>query len=147
MAKVLKDLVLAMIDATLILILLCLFFAWRVSSTLDGLVATFAQNLEVVAPLREDVQGMTAELAALRGDLQTVKSQTGVVSSATMTRIQTRVDQIDAKLTDARNRVANLQGAPERLMDQALQQASDKFTQSVIDIRNCTPPYNGIAES
>lgn len=140
MAKTLKDLVLALLNATLILVALCLFLAWKVSSTVDGMVGTFAQNLEIVGPLREDVQSMTSELGALRSDLAQIGSQTGEARSAAMARLQTRVDQMDTRLADARANLASLRNAPEQLIDQALEKTAQNFTQSVIDIRNCTPP-------
>ncbi|MFT7596253.1 MAG: hypothetical protein ACI8R4_003588, partial [Paracoccaceae bacterium] len=91
MMTTLKKLGLALINATLILIVLCLFLAWKVTSRVDDLASNFAQNLNTVAPLREDIQGATSEMAALRSDLATLKAQSGDVSSATLQRIQDRM--------------------------------------------------------
>lgn len=140
MAKTLKDLALALINATLILIALCLFLAWKTSTTIDGMIATFARNLEVVAPLRGDVQAMTGELAALRADIAALRSQSGEVSSAALSRLQSRAGAIETRVEDVQARITALQGAPQQLMDQAMQSALASFTQSVVDIRNCTPP-------
>ena len=38
MAKTLKDLALALLNATLLLIALCLFLAWQVASKVDGMI-------------------------------------------------------------------------------------------------------------
>lgn len=136
----LKKLGLALINATLILIVLCLFLAWKVTSRVDDLASNFAQNLNTVAPLREDIQGATSEMAALRSDLATLKAQSGDVSSATLQRFQDRMAQTQAKLDTSQRAVGKLTEAPSRLIDHAIETAADEFAQRFTDIRGCVPP-------
>ena len=140
MLTTLKNLGLAMINATLILIVLCLFLAWKITSRVDNLASNFAQNLNIVAPLREDLQGATKELAALRSDLAALKAQSGDVSSATLQRLQDRMSQTQEKLETAQKSVRDLAQAPAQLIDHAIETAADEFAQRAKDIRGCVPP-------
>ena len=63
MGKVLKDLALALVNATLILVAVCLFLAWQLSRTVEGLLANAAGQLQVVEPLRARMAETRAELA------------------------------------------------------------------------------------
>ena len=140
MLTTLKNLGLAMINATLILIVLCLFLTWKITNRVDNLASNFAQNLNIVAPLREDLQGATKELAALRSDLAALKTQSGDVSSATLQRLQDRMSQTQGKLETAQQSVRDLTQAPAQLIDHAIETAADEFAQRAKDIRGCVPP-------
>lgn len=139
MGKTLKDLLLAMINATLILVALCLVLALMLVSRANSVTETFAENLQIVGPLQENVKTTGAEIAALRADLAELKNQSGNVSSAAMTRIQSRVDAIDIRLSNMQTSMQDLRGAPERLLDQAIQKAGDQAVASVTRIRGCVP--------
>lgn len=144
MATTLKNLALALLNATLILVALCLFLAWKISQTVDGVAQNFASSLQIVTPLREDVGAMTSELAALRADLATIRDQTGEARSQAMGAVQDRMSAIDARLSDASARLAALQDAPRELLDQSVERtmaaAADEFSRAVNDIRGCTAP-------
>ena len=144
MIKTLKHRALALLNATLLLIALGLFLAWLVSSRVDGMLATFASNLELVGPLREDVQAMTAEVAALRADLASLSSQGGEAGSATMRAVQDRIAALDARLTQADARIETLRQAPGELVDRAIERtmttAASEFARAVNDIRGCGKP-------
>lgn len=140
MTNTLKNLALALLNATLILVALCLFLAWKVADKADQITDNFARNLITVAPLREDVQSLTEELAALRSDLAQVSSQSSDLSSASLQRIQTRVAQIDARMSTARQSITKLVEAPTLLIDYAIDASADRLTQGINDIRSCSPP-------
>lgn len=139
MLKVLKDLALALLNATLILVALCLFLAWKTASTLDGLTETFAQNLQIVAPLRSDVQNMKEELSGLRQDLASLASQGGETGQIVLQRVQERVAAMDARVTEVQTRIQTLVDTPEILLDRAIETSADAFARSVSEIRGCQP--------
>lgn len=139
MGKTLKDLFLAVLNATLILVALCLFLLLMVLNRANSLTETFAEHLQIVTPLQESVQTTGAEIAALRSDLADLKNQSGEASSATMTRIQDRVETMETRLADMQGTMAELRGVPERLLDQAITKAGDQAVISVTRIRGCVP--------
>lgn len=139
MAKTLKDLGLALINATLILLALCLFLALTVVNRIDGLTETFSQNLITVQPLREEVQATREELAALRADLAEVISQGGDFSSAAALRMQAKLDGMEAKMDETRARMSDLADAPARLVDHAIEKTGQELGDTVIRLRGCVP--------
>ena len=57
LGRTLWNLFLALLNATLILVVVSLALAWGVSNNLRSITADFAQNLIDVAPLRDEVAG------------------------------------------------------------------------------------------
>lgn len=139
MLKALKDLLVAMINATLILIVLALFLAWKVTSTADQIASNFATSLISVEPLREDIQGLTAELGAIRTDLQQLGEKPGELSSASLQRIENRLNQMQARADSAREAISNLSQAPTRMVDYAIDSSIDRLEQGIMEIRGCVP--------
>ncbi|KUJ80777.1 hypothetical protein AVO45_07030 [Ruegeria marisrubri] len=143
MARTLKDLLLALLNATLLLMALCLFLAWKVASTVDGLAATFAQNLELVAPLRDEAAGLRSELQAMRSDLGDALQEKGEqLSEASQQRIQailTRLEAAEQRLETAQAGISDLSEAPEKLIEHAIETSTDAIADSVMEIRGCTP--------
>ena len=139
MLKILKDIGLAMINATLILIVVALLLAWKVTGTADQIVSDFARNLVTIEPLRQDVQDATAELAALRGDLASLRDQSGDVQSASLQRIETRLTLMETRMQDARASLATLSQTPARLVDRAIDTAATRVSQEIRDFRGCVP--------
>jgi uncharacterized protein YoxC len=139
MLKLLKDLGLALLNATLILLALCLFLAWQVARTADNVVANFASNLITVEPLRADLQATTSELAALRQDVAQLLTQSDEIQSATLQRIATRLEKMDSRVAGASKSVSNLSEAPYRLIDHAIETAVDGLGQKAKYIRGCVP--------
>lgn len=139
MLKILKDIGMAMINATLILIVVALLLAWKVTGTADRIVSDFARNLVTIEPLRQDVQGATDELAALRGDLASLRDQSGDLQSASLQRIETRLTQMETRLEEARTSLTNLSQAPANLVDRAIDTAATRVSQEIRDFRGCVP--------
>lgn len=139
MAKTLKDLILALLNATLILVVLCLVLGLMVVNRANSVTATFAENLNVVAPLQESVQATGAEVAALRTDLATLRDESQDLSSATMMRIQDRVTALETKLDGMQESLSSLRDAPKTLIDHAIATAGDQAVQSIGQIKGCVP--------
>lgn len=139
MLKVLKDLGVALLNATLILLALCLFLAWKVVNTADYVASNFASNLVTVEPLRADLQAMTGELVSIRQDVAQLSAQSSEVQSAALQRIATRLEKVDTRVTDASKSISNLSEVPYRLVDRAIETASDNLAQQAKSIRGCVP--------
>lgn len=137
MAKTLKDLALALLNATLILIALCLFLAWKASDTINGMMTDFASSIEVVKPMREEVQGMTTQLTGLRDDLQALKD--GTADIAAMDRLETQLTAINERADKIGARLDALEGKPQELLDHAIEKGAQQAAATFNDIRGCTP--------
>ena len=136
MAKTLKDLALALLNATLILVALCLFLAWQVVSTARDVTDRLGEELAGMAPLRGAVLEVRDEVAGLRQDLAALRDGD---SPALPEEIQARLDGLEGRLDGAAERLEALSGAPERLIDHTIETAADAAASRVMDIRGCVP--------
>lgn len=142
MARTFKDLLLALLNATLLLVALCLFLGWKLASTVQEVTSDVTQTVQAVSPLREEAQGIRGELSALRSELTTLRTGDGVLDEATKQRVdQTlqRLNQIEDRLQTAQARFADMANSPENLIDRAIDTSADVVADRVIAIRGCVP--------
>ncbi len=151
--RALRNIALAMLNATLILVALCLFLALRLSDRVDTIMSNATQNLISVAPLREDMQDMTGELAALRGDIATLLGSTGEMTSSAgqlvterIGRFDARLNSVDAKVSALRERIASTEIDPGTLLDRAIATASAELAASFAALAGCELMQAGLQE-
>ncbi len=142
MAKTLKDLLLALLNATLILIALCLFLGWKLASTVEDVTSGLSEKLQVVAPLRDEAQGIREQLSGLRSDLARIQED-GLVSntvvSLRMSNTLDKLETIETKLQTVQTRFAELAESPDQLIEHAIETSADVAADRIIAIRGCGP--------
>lgn len=138
--RLIKNLLLALLNATLMLALLCLIFAYLTMRKVDGVVATFAENLIEVQPLRDELAAMNENLSGLRSDLATMRDASGEVSDAALLAIQARVGRIEAEVAATRTQIHAILDAPEVLIDQAIISSGEVLKDIVLSAVNCQRP-------
>lgn len=145
--RALRDLAIAMINATLILVLLCLVLGWILLDRVDHIAADFARNIVSVEPLREDVQSMTTEIAGLRADLAEVRENSGEVTSEAAQAITARLESfegrlatVDGRMDAFRARAQSIELDPEALAAQAFKTAADQIVLSLGQLAGCEMP-------
>ncbi|WP_171207239.1 MULTISPECIES: hypothetical protein [unclassified Ruegeria] len=142
MAKTIKDLLLALLNATLILVALCLFLGWKLAQSVENIRTGFAENLQQVAPLRDQAQAIRGELAGLRSDLADLRVQGGNLDQTTRTNLNDalkRLNDVEEKLSATQARLNGLVDNPEDLINHAITTASEAVTDQLHDLRGCTP--------
>ncbi|CAD0185320.1 hypothetical protein RUESEDTHA_02206 [Ruegeria sp. THAF57] len=142
MARTLKDLLLALLNATLILVALCLFLGWKLASTVEGITTAFAENIQIVAPLKQELQGVRGELAALRSDLSSIQIGESVANSAAAQKISTalaKLDNLEKELQAKQARISELTESPDELINTAIEASADAIADRIIEIRGCVP--------
>ncbi|WP_170375761.1 MULTISPECIES: hypothetical protein [Ruegeria] len=142
MAKTLKDLLLALLNATLILVALCLFLGWKLASTVEGVTTVFSEKVQVIAPLKDEILGVRGELAALRNDLAEVQSSGSVTDIAEKLRISTalvKLDNLEQRMQGAQASIAELTDSPDKLINSAIEKSADVVADRIIAIRGCVP--------
>ncbi|MCB1310912.1 MAG: hypothetical protein KDK29_03045 [Sedimentitalea sp.] len=139
MAKTLKNLALALINATLMLIALCLFLAWQLAIKADDITENIAGSLTVITPVKDRLEATQAELAGLRADLAAVKAETGDEAGEAMGELKTRIDALYAKLGEVEAAIAGIKTSPEAMIDQAVTSTAVQVRQGIADFRGCTP--------
>ncbi|PSL20614.1 hypothetical protein [Shimia abyssi] len=138
MKKTLKDLCLALINATLILIALCLFLLWQLSGTAKGIVADFAENLNVMQPLTDEVRGLRTDLAQLKADAAAFAQNPDRFPESTAQAIDIRLAALGTKLDGIQVAMSDLAQTPDRLMTTAIDRSTARLAQTAYDLRGCT---------
>jgi len=139
LGKTIWNLGLALFNATLILIALCLWFGWQIMKEANALTTSVANSIVSAEPLRDDMTELTDELARLRQDVQSMRFQTEAAQSATLAAIGARVDQANERMTTLSDRINTIVREPEQLIDHAIDRSADAVTQSIADMRGCVP--------
>ncbi|WP_170572253.1 hypothetical protein [Ruegeria atlantica] len=142
MVNTLKDLFLALLNATLILVALCLFLGWKLASTVEGITTSFAEKVQIVSPLKEEIRSVRGELTALRSDLSSIQTNGGVTDSATAGRVfaaLAKLDQLEQKMQAAQSRISEITESPDALINSAIEKTADEIADRIIAIRGCEP--------
>ncbi len=135
--KTIKDLLVAMINATLILVAICLFFLWRLSDTAERVVARFAQNLQIVQPLATKVDGLRNEVANLRSDLAGISLDNSALTTQAAEVLQTRANALQLELEGINSSLVRLADTPENLMQSALDDVATRVSGRIGSVANC----------
>ena len=126
------NLVLALLNATLILAALCLWLAWGALSAAERVSGQIEEAAQTVLPLRTEIVSLTEEIAATRAELAELRSD-GAADRAGLERRIAGVETELARLTDA---VTELAADPEVLIDRAVTSAFDGLGETVADVLN-----------
>ncbi|MGX9350642.1 hypothetical protein ACS3QZ_05540 [Shimia sp. W99] len=136
--KTLKDLFLAMINATLILVALCLFLLWQLSGTAKDIAGQFSENLQIVTPLEGEAQALRAEVAGLRTDLGALAQASGDRSQELRRDVEVRLALLDGKLDNLQTSLTRIADTPDRLMTVAIDETADRMIDGLHALRGCT---------
>jgi hypothetical protein len=135
-----RNLILALVNATLILVAMCLWLAWGALSSAERVAAQLGDAAQTVLPLRAEIVTLTGEIAATRTELSTLRSE-GAGDRAALER---RIAGVEAELARLTAAVTELGADPEALIDRAVTSAFDGLGATVSDIltgwRHGAPP-------
>jgi len=124
------NLLLALLNATLILAALCLWFAWSALATAERVSEQLGSAAETVLPMRAEITTLTEEIAAARADL----AARGPVRDADTSALEARIAGVEAQLAELTAAVSALAADPEALIDRAVTSAFDGLGETVADV-------------
>jgi hypothetical protein len=130
LGKSVGNLLLALLNATLILAALCLWLAWSALAAAERVSGQIEEAASTVLPLRTEIASLTEEVAAARIELATFRSD-GASGVATL---QQRMAGVEAELASLTDVVAALDANPEALIDRAVISAFDGLGAAVAEI-------------
>lgn len=113
------NLLLAFLNATLILAALCLWLAWEAFSAAERVSGQIEEAARTVLPLRAEIVAMTEEIVAARADLADLRAA-GAADRETLER---RIAGVEAELAALTAAVSELDADPEMLIDRAVTSA------------------------
>lgn len=134
LSRSIRDLCLALLNATLILAALCLWFAWGALSAADRVSTRISEAAQSVLPLRDEIATLTTEIAAARADLTTLPA-----GGAEAAALQARLSAIEMRLAELSASVSTLTADPDALIDRAVSSAfaglGDAVAQAIAALR------------
>jgi cell division protein FtsB len=125
-----RGLLLALLNATLILAALCLWLAWGALSSAERVAAQINEAAETVLPLRAEIVTLTGEIAATRAELATLRTE----GAGDRAALEQRIAGVEAELTRLTTAVTALGADPEALIDRAVTSAFDGLGATVADV-------------
>ena len=129
--KILKDLLVACLNATLVLVAVCLFLLWQISGTAERITAEFANNLNVLTPISERISKLSEEVAGLREEVRQAS-----VSEAT----RQKLNALETEAKRLNDTIENISNTPERLMQSSISTTADSVASVLTDLRGCGSP-------
>jgi hypothetical protein len=127
-----RNLVLALLNATLVLAALCLWLAWSALSAAERVSEQINEAAQTVLPLRAEIVSLTEEIAATRSELAGLRSD----GAAEQAALAERIADVEAELARLTEAVTELGADPEALIDRAVTSAFGGLGQTVADILN-----------
>lgn len=134
----LKDLVLAMLNATLILLALTLFLGWKFLAAVDTARTGLTETLAEAAPLRSEVAAMRSDIRGLREEISLLANRASPDPSA-LREIGQGMDRLEGRLDAAQGALNTLARQPEDLLFGAAQSAAGAFVDRLGALRGCKP--------
>jgi len=126
MKKLIMDLLKAMVNATLLLLLLCLFFGWQLMGRVNQVTDQVTEAVAEMAPLKTRVEALRGELVGLRSDLQN-----GTLPAAP------QLDGIEARLDYISEELTRLRALPATIVQQAAESAAAELSGQIIRLTSC----------
>lgn len=121
---------LALLNATLILAALCLWFAWGALTAAERVSARIEEAARTVLPLRTEIVTLTEEIVATRTELARRRSEGATESAA----LYERIADLEVEVAALTSAVMALDPDPETLIERAVTSAFDGLGESVADI-------------
>jgi chromosome segregation ATPase len=139
LGRTLRNLLIACINATLILIAICLFLGWKMASTINEIPQKFASSVEEILPIRDDLQDIRAEVAGLREELAAARAGGDGVAAAVLEPLSDDVAALDARLATFEERLDALQADPSAVIDRMIAAAREGLDELLMEVQGCTP--------
>ncbi|WIY24287.1 hypothetical protein [Parasedimentitalea psychrophila] len=130
MTKTILDLFKAMINATLLLLALCLFLGWMLMSSVQDVTAKLTDAIAQVAPVQHRIEGLRLEIAGLRSD----------ITSRPELAVSGQLDALDQRLTALQHEMSELRQLPGDIIQIAAQTAASELVGHLGQLTSCQPP-------
>ncbi|UWQ26400.1 hypothetical protein K3553_08015 [Leisingera aquaemixtae] len=147
MKRTVADLAKALLNATLILLALCLFLGWKLMAAAAAVTAHAEQIASQVAPLHTAATGLREDLNSLRPALQDRPGQDGAGQNGADTASTARLDRIEERLDQLQANLAGIRQLPLQSAEQAGRAGAAELVGRIIravpllqDGSACPPP-------
>ncbi len=134
----LKNLALALLNATVLLVALCLFLALLIMNSAERASDRFSEAVSSLAPLRAEVSEINLALQGLRNDVQSLAQRPGAVSNDQASALAEQIETLNTRLDAVNTRLEQLGEVPDQVVTTAIDYVADRVSNGVNTYRNCT---------
>lgn len=135
---ILKNLALALLNATVLLVALCLFLALQITNSAERAAEKFSEAISSLAPVRTEVSDINATLQELRGDVQSLAQRPSVVSDDQAAALTAQIETLSNRLEGVDAKLEGLGEVPDQVVTTAIDYVADTVSNGVNAYRNCT---------
>ena len=129
----LGNLLLALLNATLILAALCLLLTWNVLNAAERVSEDIREATEAVLPLRTEVRDLSAEIAAARAELVALRTE-GVGARDEIAALEAGIAGVETQLRALSEAVTDAAGDADAMIEQAVESAFAELGETVASI-------------
>jgi len=130
MRKTILDLLKAMINATLLLLALCLYLGWMLVSSIQDVTGKVTEAVTQVTPVQDRIQDLQLEVAGLRRDI-TTRPDLAVTG---------QLNTLDQRLASLQQEMTGLRQLPNDIIQNAVQTAAAELAGPLGQLASCLPP-------
>lgn len=134
-----KNLLLALVNATLILLALCLFLLWQLSQSAEYAADRFVEGVAALAPIQTDFGEMRETITELQSSLRILASQPEALSEAAREELRAQIDRIDARLGGIETQLVQLDDMATSVVTNGIDHTADTVGGLITEYRSCTP--------
>ena len=134
-----KNLLLALLNATLILVALCLVLALLLTQSAERAADGFRDAVGSMAPLRAEVAEVKEAMTGLRTEVRLLAEQPGALSENAETALEARLSALNDRMAQMDARFAGLDEVPNQVIETAVDHAADRAADLINQYRSCTP--------
>lgn len=139
LARTLWNLFLACLNATLILVALCLWLGWNLVSGVRDITHGFAEDLVSLEPMQAELRQLSDEVGGLRSDLADVRSDIAEGNLPALAGLNERSAALETRLAEINERLSVVAEDPGILLDRAIETAAEEFGAAARSMRGCVP--------
>ncbi|MEM0946822.1 MAG: hypothetical protein AAGK37_05420 [Pseudomonadota bacterium] len=138
LGRTLWNLFLALFNATLILLALCLFLGWKVAEATNGIAAEVANRLAEFSPVRDELRSLADDIEGLRDTLATAQDSADARRTAAYAEMRGEVEALASRVDAVVEKAETLVEAPEDLIDHAVAAVGSEARETVATLGVCT---------
>lgn len=152
LSQTLAQLALALVNATLILVIVALILGLRLAGTVErvteGASAAAAEQLAQLVPIGDEIGALRAEIGGLRSELAEIRApgdRLGAAAEATAERLQALEAELTTISGALRGAVQRVGEDPGLLIDRAVRSGVSEAGLWVATLRDCRLPPEGVS--
>ncbi len=114
------NLALALLNATLVLVALCLWLAWSAFSAAERVTSQVEQAAQSVLPVRAEIRDLTTQIEGTRAEIAALRDR-GEGDGSAVAQLNESLVGIETQLAMLAGEVRKLDSAPGAMIDRAVE--------------------------